>query len=77
MLRADPEALEEKANVFDAGKDFEDDAAEVKEFLKDEKLFGIWDIYIRYWEMDGFTHERVLYTSPLNPIFSFTLTKQS
>lgn len=64
VLRADLETLAEKAKEFDEEEDFEDDAEDVKAFLKDERLFEVWNTYIRAWETGDFTPEEVfLYSS--------------
>lgn len=64
-LRADLETMAEKAKAFGEEKDFESDAEDVKAFLQDDRLFKVWDTYVRAWETVGFGPEEVFkYSSP-------------
>ena len=64
-LRGDLETLAEKAREFGKTEDFECDAQAVRAFLQDERLFEVWNTYVRAWETEGFDPETaVKYYSP-------------
>ena len=71
-LRADLETLAEKAKGFGEEKDFENDAEDVKAFLQDERLFEVWNTYVRGWETDEFDSETTFrYSSPESDFDSY------
>lgn len=71
-LRADLETLAEKAKEFGEEKDFENDTEDVKAFLQDERLFEVWNTYVRGWETDEFDSETTFrYSSPESDFDSY------